>query len=543
MSYSITTKDGITINNIPDNVDPNSQELKDRVAGIRAGNQMPTPEEPAARPNLTAGQVASGAITNFPSSLGNLVGNVVSAVTSPLETGKAVLDLGAGILQNVLPERLVQAVGEDKGSREVARKVGEFYVDRYGSVEGAKRAIAEDPAGVLADISTVLSAGSMVAPRAVAQPLARAASTIDPLAATVRATGAVARSAGKNVIAPLLGTTTGAGRESISQAFKAGQKGGTTAEQFRANISGRANPTEILDIAKSNLDELNLAKQAEYRSGMVNIKNDKSILEFKDIEKAAQDATKKVTYKGQITNATAAEKLQDAQQKINTWKNLDPAEFHTPEGLDALKKQIGETLETIDFTKQKVAYSAVSDIYKSIKSSIQKQAPTYAQTMKAYTDASDQITEIQKTLSLNNKASTDTAMRKLQSLVRDNVQANYGQRLNLAKELEVRGGQEFMPGIAGQSLSSLPPRGLQGVAAVPTSYLAYGAGGGGVPGAIAATANAALASPRLMGEAAFGAGALSRGAREFGRLVPPAVDPRLYNLLYQSGQAQGLLGE
>jgi hypothetical protein len=537
MSYSITTKDGITINNIPDNVDPNSQELKDRVAGIRAGNQMPAPVEPAARPNLTAGQVASGAITNFPSSLGSLVGNVVSAVTSPLETGKAVLDLGAGILQNVLPERLVQAVGEDKGSREVARKVGEFYVDRYGSVEGAKRAIAEDPAGVLADISTVLSAGSMVAPRAVAQPLARVASAIDPLAATVRATGAAANFAGKNIVAPLLGTTTGAGRESISQAFKAGQKGSTTAEQFRANISGRANPTEILDIAKSNLDELNLAKQAEYRSGMVNIKNDKSILEFKDIEKAAQDATKKVTYKGQITNATAAEKLQDAQQKINTWKNLDPVEFHTPEGLDALKKQIGETLETIDFTKQKVAYSAVSDIYKSIKSSIQKQAPTYAQTMKAYTDASDQITEIQKTLSLNNKASTDTAMRKLQSLVRDNVQTNYGQRLNLAKELEARGGQEFMPGIAGQALSSVTPRSLASQGSLGTAAIV------GTAVNPMAFALAPLTSPRLMGEAAYGVGAASRGARRFGEFVPPITDPRLYNLLYQSGQAQGLLGE
>jgi hypothetical protein len=547
MSYSITTKDGITINNIPDNVDPNSQELKDRVAGIRAGNQMPTPEEPAARPNLTAGQVASGAITNFPSSLGNLVGNVVSAVTSPIQTAKSVVDLGAGILQNVLPERLVQAVGEDKGSREVANQVGKFYVDRYGSVEGAKRAIAEDPAGVLADVSTVLSGGSMVASRvglgSVAQPLARAASAIDPLAATVRATGAVANFAGKNLVAPLLGTTTGAGRESISQAFKAGQKGGDAAEQFRANISGRANPTEILDIAKSNLDELNLAKQAEYRSGMVNIKNDKSILEFKDIEKATQDATKKVTYKGQITNATAAEKLQDAQQKINTWKNLDPAEFHTPEGLDALKKQIGETLETIDFTKQKVAYSAVSDIYKSIKSSIQKQAPTYAQTMKAYTDASDQIAEIQKTLSLNNKATTDTAMRKLLSLVRDNVQTNYGQRLNLAKTLEAGGGQEFLPGVAGQALSSVAPRSLQSVAAIPTSMLAYGSFGGGVPGVIAGATNAALSSPRLVGELAYGTGAASRGAREFGRLVPPGVDPRLYNLLYQSGQLQGLLGE
>jgi hypothetical protein len=504
-------------------------------------NQMAKPA------NLTAGQVASGAITNFPSSFGNLVGNVVSAVTSPLETAKSVVDLGAGILQNVLPERLVQAVGEDKQSREVANQVGKFYVDRYGSVEGAKRAIAEDPAGVLADLSTVLSGGSMVASRvglgSVAQPLARAASAIDPLTTAARATGAVANFAGKNIITPLLGATTGAGRESISQAFKAGQKGGATAEQFRANISGRANPTEILDIARSNLSELNAAKQAEYRSGMVNIKNDKAILQFNDIEKSIQDATKKVTYKGQIKNATAAEKLQEAQQKVNTWKNLDPAEFHTPEGLDALKQQIGDTLETIDFTKQKVAYSAVSDIYKSIKSSIQKQAPTYAQTMKAYSDQSDQITEIQKTLSLNNKASTDTAMRKLQSLVRDNVQTNYGQRTKLAKDLEMLGGQEFMPGIAGQALSSPYPRGLQSVAAVPTSYLAYGAGGGGVTGAISAAANAALSSPRLMGETAFGAGAVSRGAKEFGRLVPPVTDPRLFNLLYQSGQAQGLLGE
>lgn len=36
MSYSITTKDGITINNIPDDIDPNSQVLRDRVAAIRA---------------------------------------------------------------------------------------------------------------------------------------------------------------------------------------------------------------------------------------------------------------------------------------------------------------------------------------------------------------------------------------------------------------------------------------------------------------------------------------------------------------------------
>lgn len=58
MPYSITTKDGITINNIPDGVPADSPELKARVAAIRAGQQQaptesvleaagaPVPEEP-----------------------------------------------------------------------------------------------------------------------------------------------------------------------------------------------------------------------------------------------------------------------------------------------------------------------------------------------------------------------------------------------------------------------------------------------------------------------------------------------------------------
>jgi hypothetical protein len=188
MAYTIQTKDGITINNIPDDVDPQSQELKDRVAKIRAENQMSAPVEEKQMP-LTAKEVAVGAVTNFPSSFANLIGNIYQAVTNPVETGKSILDVGAGALQNVLPEKFVQFVGEDKQSREMARKVGEFYADRYGTGEGLKKAVAEDPAGVLADLSTVLTGGAAVAPRAIAQPLSRVATTIDPLAATVRGAG------------------------------------------------------------------------------------------------------------------------------------------------------------------------------------------------------------------------------------------------------------------------------------------------------------------------------------------------------------------
>lgn len=63
MSYSIRTKDGITINNIPDDVDPNSQELKDRVRQIREkrglspvvdNSDQDSPQTKQAEPQRTA---------------------------------------------------------------------------------------------------------------------------------------------------------------------------------------------------------------------------------------------------------------------------------------------------------------------------------------------------------------------------------------------------------------------------------------------------------------------------------------------------------
>jgi hypothetical protein len=46
MPYSITTKDGITIRNIPDDIAPDSQVLKDRVAATRAQQLQGQPEAP-----------------------------------------------------------------------------------------------------------------------------------------------------------------------------------------------------------------------------------------------------------------------------------------------------------------------------------------------------------------------------------------------------------------------------------------------------------------------------------------------------------------
>jgi len=477
---------------------------------------------------MTAGDVAAGAVRNFPGSVLGLVSNLATAVTSPIETAKSVLDLGAGILQAALPERVVQAIGEDPQSREVARKVGEFYVDRYGSVEGVKKAVAEDPAGVLADAATVLYGGG-AALRAVpgaARPAAavqRAGSTIDPLAVIGR--GAV------GAFAPIAGMTTGAGGEAIRQAFEAGRTGGERARMFRENITGVTDPENVLNAAKQNLSVLRDMKSEQYRSGMVNISKDKTTLSFDGIDKSLADAEKRTKFKGKIKDEAAFNELTKAREIVDDWKTLDPAEYHTPEGLDALKQSIGSVLEGLD--PKTNSYNTINQVYNSIKTEIVKQAPVYANVMRDYTKSMDQIKEVERALSIGNKTSADTAMRKLQSLMRDNVQTNYGQRVRLAKQLEQQGGQMMMPGIAGQALQSVVPRGMSQVTGGGlTGYL-------GLTGQLpqAATA-AALSSPRIMGETAYGLGTMARPISAAGRRAPFILTPELYNLLIQSGQVQ-----
>ena len=179
-------------------------------------------------------------------------------------------------------------------------------------------------------------------------------------------------------------------------------------------------------------------------------------------------------------------------------------------------------------------------MYAKIKKTISKQAPSYEKVMREYTLASENIREIERSLSLGKKASVDTAMRKLQSLTRDNVNTNYGQRAKLAKQLEEAGGQDFMPALAGQALQSFTPRGIQQGVSSLTGLGAFSVGG--LP---AALGTAAASSPRLVGEAAYLSGLLARyptkGVESIKKRIPEADYRLLGNLLYQSQQPKGLL--
>lgn len=487
---------------------------------------------------MGVGEMLGKAAVNLPSSTMRVLKETAQAVINPIDTAKNVLDLGAGLLQNALPESVVQFLGEDEKSRNLARQVGTFYVDRYGSVEGAKQAFAQDPAGVLADVSTVLGIGGATLPGKVGAVTSKAARAIDPVNLAIKSTGATSKLVG-NIVAETLGKTTGVGGEPVKQAFKAGVEGGEQGRKFTENLRGTAEMTDVLENAKQALARMQSDKQRMYREGMASVNKDPSVLNFADIDNAMRSSNQRVSFKGQVKNEAAANKLAEVQKRIDDWKSLNPKEYHTPEGMDALKQSIGDILETIPF-EQKNARAVVGNVYHTIKSTISKQAPTYDKVMSQYEQASDSIREIERSLSLGKKASVDTAMRKLQSLMRDNVNTNYGQRLKLAEQLQQQGKTDLMPSLAGQAMSSWTPRGIQGAIAAPVI------GGSGFVGGLPAAAGvAAVSSPRLVGETAKLIGTLSRPVVKPARAIAEVMSDddirRLANLMYQTQQPKGLL--
>jgi hypothetical protein len=311
----------------------------------------------------------------------------------------------------------------------------------------------------------------------------------------------------------VLGGTTGTGADVVGAAYQAGAKGDST---FLDNARGNANFGDIVDQAKEALANMRAQRSADYTQGMAAVSGDKTVLDLQPIQKAVADAQSKFAqFNGQVVNENANSAIQRVSDKVNEWSQLDPATFHTPEGLDKLKQWVGGELENAKPGTQTEA--ALKGIYSSIKSSVAAQAPTYAKTMQAYSDASEQLSEITKSLSLGNKTSVDTAVRKLQSVLRNNVNTNFGNRAGSVSALEQQGGANLVPAIAGQSMSSWFPRGVTG--AVDAAAL--------VPAAIhnpALLASGLAASPRLVGEAAYKAGQLSSlmksGAANAGQYAP-----------------------
>lgn len=455
---------------------------------------------------------------NIPGSARKVATDFYNAVTNPSETLAAAKNVGVGALQ-----KLGVMGGEDK--TQFADAVGNYVSDHYGSWDKFTKSLRDDPVGTLMDVSTVFSLGGGA--------LAKAPGTIGRIGEVAKTVGAVTNpltvpaelaKAGGKLLARTAGElATGAG-EALVKGAEAGAKGGEQASTFASHLYRTGDVTDLVDQASKALGNLKTEAQAAYNAGMIPIKADYHILDFDKIDKAIASVEDVKKFKGvDISRPTQAIR-KEIKSVVDDWRGYAPAQYHTPAGIDALKQSVQEIASSapLGSPSQKIA-TAVS---KAIWQTVQDQAPEYAKVMKGYHEASELISEIRSTLSLKPTANVDTTLRKLYSVLRNNANTNYGRRSELVAQLERAGATNLIPGIAGQSLNSILPRGLG--SRLLTGIGAGAAGGAAATGHLAALPLLPFFSPVVAGSTALGLGAGSRAVNRYtgilagqaGRLSP-----------------------
>ena len=143
-------------------------------------------------------------------------------------------------------------------------------------------------------------------------------------------------------------------------------------------------------------------------------------------------------------------------------------------------------------------------VYASVRNELDEQVPGYRESTRQYADQMEFLTETQNELGLGKRQNVTQALRRLQSIVREDASTAFGRRGELAAALEPEA-PDLIPLLSGHAASSWTPRGLEGAAA-----------GAAILNNIfvrpLATAAFPITSPRFVGETIHGFGRASRKA-------------------------------
>jgi len=345
----------------------------------------------------TWGETGIGFAKTLIPSVAGAVGDVAHAVTHPLDTLQSLGNVAVGAYSKALPESVSKFLKEQSSpqaqaniaqAEKTASSFGTELAKPYQNVASLKETLATDPARILGDLATVATAGgtglqklgqvaksARLAPAVeqIGETVATIGKNIDPTVLALRS-GAGAISGASSAAKKLAGLQSGAGEEALTQAYKAGQTGGQRGTTFLENMRGEAPITDVLDAAKADLAEMQRQKQAEYRANMANVKADKTVMDIQPISDAIDNAIASNSFKGIAKDDKAANALKTVKAEVDDWQWKNPAEYHTPEGLDALKQRIGSILESVPL-EQKNTYRVVKDVYNPVKTEISNQAP------------------------------------------------------------------------------------------------------------------------------------------------------------------------
>jgi hypothetical protein len=283
------------------------------------------------------GDIASQAASNLVPSGIQFAKNLAQPFMHPIDTATNLAHVAKGVGQKLT------GGGPDTP---YADALGQFFKNRYGSLDAIKNTIATDPVGAAADFGTVLSGGELAAGRApgllgtVARAGGTAARGIDPFAATVSGAQLAGKGLGK-VSTTGLGLTTGTSGLNFEKAAGAGFGSVTgnegAATDFLANLRGTEPMANVVQDARTALANARQERASAYQAGMGEVAKDDSgkVLDFTPIDAALNKVNAVQTFKGQELSPSTTAIRQQMGDVIDQWKQLDPQEYHTALGFDA----------------------------------------------------------------------------------------------------------------------------------------------------------------------------------------------------------------
>jgi hypothetical protein len=476
-------------------------------------------QEPIDYANMPAHAVAAHALSNAPKSALGVAQSLVEPILHPVETAKNLGHLGKGLASKGLN---AAGIWEDDAETRTANEstadaLGSFYKDRYGSEAGFKKALAEDPVGVVADLTTFFTGGGSAVARipgavgragAVVRDTARA---VDP----VRRGGQVVGGVANAVVPEVLGRLSGQTGRVVQEAHEAGR---TANPMFAKHMRGNGTQTEPLDMARQGEKALRDQMGQQYQAGMAPIMAQGGQVNYHPVYNALNGVRQSVMHKGLAKDPDGAKILDEIEETVLRY------DIHAGSGLDdadALKQAVGKIWERTkeDSRGERVA----SQAYHAIKAEIENQAPAYADVNQGYSTARRELDDLKRTLSLGEGATNDTALRKLQSTMRNNAATSWQHRVGLVDELATRGGQPDLPAaLAGQSSNAPMPRGF-GQLTTGGNALVHG----DMKTAAASAAAMLASSPRVIGEASHALGR-ARGILERAGLPQEQINRILF---------------
>lgn len=510
----------------------------------------PFAEAASAKRNYSIGEVPAAAASNFVSDLGTQLKEmgegVWSAITSPKQTATNLAKLGtttspllgpivrgaADLIGPNLSEEnrlLLEGIVHDMHQPQSA--LAEDLAKSYGGWEEIKRTTAENPAKLLMDAATIATGGQMALAKApgiagkIGNVAGKVGTALDPISLTGKFVEKVAEPAVRGIV----GTQTGAGGAALAEAARTGFVGGEAGVNFRRAFNEGVPVEEIVGAAQEGVQAMKQKMQQVYqvrkndpRHGWA---NDPSTLDFAPITQSWKDLVDSYTTKNGKRKVGDAEwsQIQKVGDVISEWEK-NPA-LRTADDFDGLKQRIRSIYPDGEAPQLR---RAVTRMANAVGSEIKKQVPGYHRAMKDYSRAADNLWELERAFSLGDKASMQTTMSKLQSVMRNNANTSYGLRNQKLDEIEAMGKTEIRPFIAGNTLSSWEPRSLARMGSNVGATGLLAALAGGLPGAaMGAGAGLAASSPKLMGGMYHGAGMAAGAPDALARkLIPEAYRPR-----------------